>query len=87
MWGHIIDGPWWRKKMKIAEGIIMFVEPKYRSQHIGHTLANTFMSWARSSKATRFQGQTDAKNTRALKLYRKLGWQPYLVSIEGILKK
>lgn len=87
MWGRVMVGPWWRKKMVIAEGIIMYVVPKYRSQQIGQTLAKTFLAWARSKNATRFQGQTDVANVRALSLYRTLGWQPYLVSIEGIIKK
>lgn len=75
--GWIIRPPQWRKQELIAELYMMFVIPKYRGQGIGKKLLISFAVWAKQKKVKRLKLIVTDQNTRALKLYHKLGYKAF----------
>lgn len=59
----------------------VFVSDAYRGMQIGHDLIETALQWFKAQRAHRVELQVVINNSRARKLYSKLGWTEELVQM------
>jgi ribosomal protein S18 acetylase RimI-like enzyme len=71
----------WRP-IKRAELENMFVKEKYRSKGVGSKLVKEFFKWSKSKGAKRAMVQAYSTNAKAIKFYKKTGFDPFSLSQE-----
>jgi ribosomal protein S18 acetylase RimI-like enzyme len=72
----------YRKIKTLAEIEEVFVLEKYRGSQVGSKLMDSFFSWAKEKHAERVQVVVSAANSRAISLYKKLGFKEHDVVLE-----
>ncbi len=62
------------------------VEEKFRSKGIGGKLMKDFLDWCKKQKVNYISAVATAQNEKAIKLYRKLGFKDYTLTLEKKIK-
>ena len=60
----------------------MFVLPEFRRKGIGTKMFGEFIKWCKKKSVKRVRLVVDARNERALKFDRKLGFKDYSIILE-----
>ncbi len=63
----------------------MFVVAPYRSSGLGSALVDTFFAWAKAKGCQRASVSAYAANERAAAFYKRKGFQPKTITLEGTL--
>lgn len=71
----------WRPIVR-AELMSFYVSPDYRNQGVGQRLSQNFLAWARQQGAVRAVVSAYASNIGAINFYKKLGFKPYMTTLE-----
>jgi ribosomal protein S18 acetylase RimI-like enzyme len=69
----------------VAELESVFVAPANRGSGIGTALTAAFFSWAEASGADRTQVTAHAENAAAIRLYERVGFRPYHLTLQRTL--
>ena len=72
----------YRGKQKIAMLENLMILPAHQKQNLGKELNKHFQQWAKKQGCNRIQVSVFAKNARALKFYRHLGYKDYDINLE-----
>lgn len=80
--GGLVEPLCYRKVKILAELEEIFVKENFRSGKIGAKLMDKFFSWCRNKKAERIQVRVSAGNSRAISLYKKIGFKDHDVVLE-----
>jgi len=80
--GAIVEVEDYRTIDNLGEGENMFIEPEYRNNGIGTEFMKGFESWCLEKGVKRLRHVVSAENTQAIKLYKKLGFKEYDVTLE-----
>lgn len=80
--GCLIEPLCYRKVKTLAEIEEVFVLEKYRSSQVGSKLMEHFFAWAKEKQAERVRVVVSAANSRAIGLYKKLGFHEHDMVLE-----
>jgi len=80
--GGIVEPEYFRNVLIFAEGESALVLPEYRGKGIGTKFIHNFFEWCRERGVKRIRFVAAHLNEKAMKLYRKLGFEDYVVILE-----
>lgn len=83
--GGVAEVEDYRTVKDIYEAWSVWVEEEYRSKGIGADFFQRFESWSKQRGAKRIKAVVSAQNERAIKLYKKGGFEDYDVVMEKSL--
>jgi GNAT superfamily N-acetyltransferase len=72
----------YRKQAKIGEGETMFIEEEFRGNGIGSKFIKMFENWCKEKGINRTRLVASSKNTKGVKLYKKLGYEEQDITLE-----
>lgn len=72
----------YRKLPKVAELESMFVLEQHRGKGVGTKLNEGFIKWCKSRKVQIIRVQASAPNNKAIRFYRKKGFESYTLILE-----
>lgn len=75
-----------RRQAKSSRLVFLYVRPRYRSHGIGTLLGRVFNRWCNKRGISHVSIKVSAKNRRAAKLYRRMGYKDYEIVLEKKLK-
>ena len=80
--GNLTKPEDYRKIGKLAEIDNMFILSEVRGQGVGTSLCERFFKWAKEKGAKRIKVVASAQNKKAIKCYRKNGFEDYNLTLE-----
>ncbi|MFC1810855.1 GNAT family N-acetyltransferase [Patescibacteria group bacterium] len=81
--GEVRTAPKYRTLKKIGEIGDMFILEQYRNKKIGTKLIKEFIKWAKKRKAQKLMVHAFAHNNKALRFYRRHGFDDYTMILES----
>jgi RimJ/RimL family protein N-acetyltransferase len=88
LYGYISDGPdYFRTKSKHCVIEVVYLEPDARGKGIAEELVRRCMEWAQAAQASRFVAGIYAMNIDSIKLFQKMGFEPYHLAMVTHLKR
>lgn len=83
--GSLSRGETYRVLPLVAELENMFVVGEYRSQGVGGSLCESFLSWCKARGVGKVKVSASAQNTGAIRFYKRNGFQEYSLVLEADL--
>ncbi|MBU1091567.1 GNAT family N-acetyltransferase [Patescibacteria group bacterium] len=85
--GGINDVEDYRNPSKIGEGETTFIEENYRGDGIGTKFIRMFEEWCKEKGIKRLRIVASSRNEKAIKLYKREGFEEYDTVLEKVLVK
>ena len=81
--GAITEAHSYRRIKRIAELECMFVQPSTRGKGAGSGLLTRFLEWVREQDIHDIRIEASAENETAISFYKRMGFTPYNLILEG----
>lgn len=83
--GSLVDKCEYRILTAFAELENIYILDEYRNKGIGTKLYQAFLDWCKSKGIQRLKVETSARNTSAIKFYRKNGFRDFDLILETVI--
>ena len=79
--GEVFDAPKFKRIKVDSELISLYVKEEHRNKNVGALLAEEFIKWAKSQNADQVKIEPFYNNEKAIKFYKREGFENYVVML------